>query len=179
MSLSKHPGFSHVTVTKWMFCPSSTCPPCGFSLSQLGATPPPKPDSKRQFSNLRSWHKPNLLFSPPLSLFQSLFLEILLISFLSLPPPYFIFSLVSLSLTIVPGCYPAGLSSFSWYKHRTQKNTKKTGNAIIKLSLPPRHRYFRQQPPFQHSWKGGKKKELKPFWAMSLFIVDEMSCRKL
>lgn len=68
-----------VLVRKQMFCPSSvseTRPPyLEFSLSQLRPPPKKNPENKRQFSNLRSWQKTKLVFSPPLSLSQVIVLR--------------------------------------------------------------------------------------------------------
>lgn len=122
-----------------------------------------KPQNKKQKTIVkpqRSAQKQNSSFSSTftfLTFFTSLFWEIFLRFFYVFSPFLFHFqSGLSLSLTIVPGCYPTGLSTFSLYKHITQKNTKESGNAIIKLSLLPRHSFLRQQPSFQHSWKEKK-----------------------
>lgn len=119
-----------------------------------------KTESKRQFS--KSWK----LTQREITIFSSTF------TFLShcseRPSWYFLFHSplpisfsswsLSLSLTILPGCYPTGLSSFSLYKHITQKNTKKTGNAITELSLPPRRSFLDSNLPFSTVRRKKKKK---------------------
>lgn len=146
-------------VRKQIFCPSSISETHLHTLTFLCHNWRKKNTKQKAKDNFKTSEvdtKQNCYFLLQFHFLKSLFWEIILIFFISLPPFYFIFNLVSLSLTILPGCYPTGLSSFFLYKHITQKNTKKTGNAIIKLSLPPRHRFFRQQHPFQHSWKEKK-----------------------
>lgn len=148
-----------------MFCPSSiseTHVPHTLSFLCHTWEENPKQKAKDNFQTSEVDTKWNCCFLLHFHFLKSLFWEILLIFFLFLSPLPISFSIwslsLSLSLTILPGCYPTGLSSFSLYEYITQKNTKTTGNAIIKPSLPPRHSFFRQQPPFQHSWKGKKKK---------------------
>lgn len=125
--------------------------------------PPPK---KKKTRKQKTIFKPQKLSENKIGIFSSTFTFSSHCSersswyflFLSpLPISFSVWSLsLSLSLTILPGCYPTGLSSFSLYKHITQKNTKKTGNAIIKLSLPPRHSFLDSNLPF--STVGRKKK---------------------
>lgn len=116
-----------------------------------------KTESRRQFPNLRSWHKTKLVF---LHVLKSLSWEILLIFFISLPSSYLNFNLLSRSLSLslslsdnlawVLSNGPAQLLLIQVYNTKEYKEDWKCNYKTVSSAQA---RNLRQQPPFQHSWK--------------------------
>lgn len=150
-----------VLVRKQTFCPSSiseTHPPYfEFSLSQL-RPPAPQTKSKRQFSNLRSWQKTKLVFSPLLSLSQVIVLRDPPGIFYFSPPFLFHFqSGLSLSLSDNSAWLLSNRPvQFLLVQAYNTKEYKEDWKCNYKTVSSAQAQFFRQQPPFQHSWKEKK-----------------------